>query len=282
MNKYLKSGITVLLFLALCIPTAFVIVTSIIQLQKYRVPSNFIAVERSYGNPVLLEKREFIPVLVLEGRIKASEKHVLTYSSSSCSSAVFLAGIGDEILIDQPLIHCGNKLLYSTVNGIISGIVMGNNISVAVDTFDNLIFETFVQPEDVHRYQQNLETQYYNLVYRNTSSVVDERNLISVVYMITSSESVYVNQEIEIVVGFIDQKMVEYVAIKEAIFLKSSKPYIRVVSEDRSVIGDYEVAIISEGVNHYAFRFIDSLSEPVHIDIEYGVYMNRLFGDLIQ
>lgn len=282
MSRYLKWAITVLLILTLCIPTAFVIVTSIIQLQKYRVPSNLIAVERSYGDPVLLQKREFIPVLILEGRIKANEKRVLTYSSSNCSSAVFLVGIGDEILIDQPLIHCGSKLLYSTVNGIISDIMMGNNILVAVDTFDNLVFETFVEPEHVHRYQKNMETPNYNLIYRNTSSVVNERNLIGVVYKITSSESVYVNQEIEIFVNLIDQKMVEYVAIKEAIFLKSSKPYIRVVSNDRSVIGDYEVAIISEGVNQYAFRFIDSLSEPVHIDIEYGVYMNRLYGDLVQ
>ena len=64
--------------------------------------------------------------------------------------------------------------------------------------------------------------------------------------------------------------------IKEAVFIKNRSTFVRLVSENGDVIGDYEVIILAENIGQFAFRFKDDLNDPIYIDIEYGVYMNRL------
>ncbi len=275
MKKQVKFGVVLITLILMLIPTIYVVTVSIFQIQRYKVSSNFKVIEKSYSQPTLLERKDFIPYFIMSGKVESNSKEILAYDYNLCPNPIILVKLSDDIFVDQPILQCGNTQHKSTASGVLDDIVMANSLNFIINTTDHLVFKTQVDFTGLEKYKQNFKVDNLILSYKYESSILHD-DKISVFYDIETTQPLFINQNLELNIILNDDVINAFSIIKEAVFIKNRSTFVRLVSENGDVIGDYEVIILAENIGQFAFRFKDDLNDPIYIDIEYGVYMNRL------
>ena len=190
-NVFLLATFAVLFSL----PIVYVLGTSLKEQQKFSISTKFKYEERSFGEPILLEKTEFTPQVKISGVISTYNTYLV--DGINLENCIININVGDSVKVGDTLWKCGSKTKISPYTGEVIKAYPQYSEGVMMSSFDDLSFLAKIDFDDYDNLQKNFTNDDFELSYINTEKKIDENQKVSINYTVSGNE-LFVGQELDL------------------------------------------------------------------------------------